>query len=81
MANQMLNTISRDPAMRESLRKRKMWELDRQHEQIMATRKGIKQGIKQGIGQVALNMLRRGKSISEISEDTGLSPEEIASIK
>jgi len=34
---------------------------------------GRKQGIEQGIEQTAKNMLRRGRSIQEISEDTGLS--------
>ena len=34
---------------------------------------GRKQGIEQGIEQTAKNMLRRGRSTKEISEDTGLS--------
>ena len=35
-------------------------------------RQGILQGIQQGIERTAQNMLRRGRSIQEISEDTGL---------
>ena len=45
---------------------------------------GRKQGIEQGImrlEQVARNMLRRGRSIQEISEDTGLSVARITELK
>ena len=38
-----------------------------------ARKEGIDEGIDKGIETVAVKMLRRGKSVEEIHEDTGLS--------
>jgi hypothetical protein len=42
---------------------------------------GFEQGIEQGIEKIAKNMLRRGRSIDEISEDTGLSITRVAELQ
>ena len=34
--------------------------------------RGVRKGIQQGMEKIAKNMLRRGRNIQEISEDTGL---------
>ena len=44
-------------------------------------RKGVQQGIAQGIEQTATNMLRRGRSYHEISEDTGLTADRIEELE
>jgi DNA-binding phage protein len=40
-----------------------------------------KKGFEQGIVQTAMNMLRRGRDIQEIAEDTGLSVAKIATLQ
>jgi hypothetical protein len=43
-------------------------------------REGFEQGIEQGIGQIVLYMLKKGNSISEIVEYTGITAEEVERI-
>ena len=42
---------------------------------------GIQQGEQNKSKEIALRMLKRGKDINEIAEDTGLSIEEIQKLK
>lgn len=52
------------------------------HNQIVYARdKGVEQGIEQGVTQVAQQMLKMGMGADVISEATGLSKEQIASLK
>ena len=44
-------------------------------------KKGIEKGIEKGRREIALKMLKRNRPIKEITEDTGLSIEEINSLK
>jgi hypothetical protein len=42
---------------------------------------GITQGIAQGLAQTAINMLRKGRNIQEVAEDTGLSIAKVTTIQ
>jgi predicted transposase/invertase (TIGR01784 family) len=88
MASEVLMTISRDEVERARLVSEYKYELDTQSKVVQAKREGIQEGIQegirkgiqQGIRDIAVKMKRRGVSIDQIAEDTGLSPEEIAGL-
>ena len=42
---------------------------------------GVKKGIKKGVKTVALNMLRRGKAVQEVCEDTGLTKKQVQELQ
>ena len=84
-AKKELDRMSQDDVLRRMAFKAELERMD--HEQMMyeAKRDGKKEGIKEGIVkgvkeekiQIAKNMLKKGMSISDIIEITGLTKEEI----
>jgi predicted transposase/invertase (TIGR01784 family) len=73
MATEILQTISRDPNERARYLSRLKFERDTEHNLIEA-RKG-------GRADVAKNLLRRGRPIAEIADDTGFTIAEIERLR
>ncbi|MDR3146980.1 MAG: Rpn family recombination-promoting nuclease/putative transposase [Treponema sp.] len=72
MASKVLVTISKDEVERARLVSEFKYEMDMQSKVTQAKRDGIQ--------EVARKMKKRGLPIDQITEDTGLSPEEIATL-
>lgn len=73
MASTRLMSISQDEDERARFRSRRMYQTDQQSNLATAEDRGMAKGIR----NVALNLIKRGRPIEEIAEDTGLSIEEI----
>ena len=73
MARELLQTISRDENERARFRARRKFQMDMEHSLIAAR--------DEGIISVAKNLLKRNRPIDEISEDTGLTREEIEDLR
>ena len=77
MAGNLLMSVSKDEKERAVFRSRRMYQTDRQSDLATAEDRGVQKGRM----DVARNMLKRGRSIDEISEDTGLSHAEVTSLR
>ena len=77
MAGQVLLNISKDEKERARLTSEYKFAVDLQSKMVDAKRAGALEGVK----QVALNMLKRNRPIDEIIEDTGLSLDEVHSLR
>ena len=81
--------ISKDERERAVFRSRRMYRTD--YESDMATAwdngmnegmiKGMNEGVIKGKIEIARKLLKRGRPVEEISEDTGLSIEEIEALR
>jgi predicted transposase/invertase (TIGR01784 family) len=80
MASKVLVTISKDEVERARLTSEFKYEMDTQSRIIEAERDGIRKGGKKRAIEIARKLKKRGLPIDEITEDTGLSPEEIAAL-
>ena len=80
-----LKKISIDPrvlSLEEAKRKAEMDHYSRLGDSFRAgEREGIAEGMEKGIGKVAKAMLSKGVALSEISEFTSLSEEEVSKLK
>ncbi|MCL2661804.1 MAG: hypothetical protein FWE83_00535 [Oscillospiraceae bacterium] len=86
MAEEMLQTISKDEIERARFRSRRIFQMDQQHDRIVAQREGKAEGLAEGKAEglaegkieIALK-LKRAKALSneEISQFTGLSLSEV----
>ena len=84
-AKKELDRISQDDVLRRMAFKAELERMDNEQMMYEAKRDGKKEGIKEGIVkgvkegklQIAKNMLRKGMSISDIIEITGLKKEDI----
>ena len=78
MAEEMLQTISKDEIERARFRSRRIFQMDQQHDRIVAQREGKAEGLAEGKIEIALK-LKRAKALSneEISQFTGLSLSEV----
>ena len=82
MAEEMLQTLSKDEIERAHYRSRRMFEMDQQHNRIIAQREGRAEGRAEGKAEVALK-LKTAKALSdeEIAQYTGLSLSEVQKLK
>jgi len=82
MAEEMLQTISQDEIERAHFRSRRMFQMDQQHDRIIAQQEGEAKGRAEGIAEIALK-LKRAKTMSneEISKITGLSLSEVIKLQ
>ena len=81
MAGNLLMSISKDERERAVFRSRRMYQTDRASDLATAEDRGERRGVQKGHIEVAQRMLRRNRPIDEIAEDTGLSIEEIETLK
>ncbi|MDR0919647.1 MAG: hypothetical protein LBM93_10470, partial [Oscillospiraceae bacterium] len=89
VATQALISISTNEQERYNLFARQKVENDYNHDMAMSEEigrqqgreEGIQQGVLQGIFQTAKRMLKRGKTVSEVVENTGLTEQQIISLK
>ena len=78
-------SISKDERERAVFRSRRMYQTDRASDLATAEDRGERRGIEIGKRnksiEFARRLLRRNRPVDEIAEDTGLSIEEIESLK
>ena len=77
MAGNLLMSISQDERERAVFRSRRMYQTDMQSNLATAEDRGERRGRI----EVARKMLRKNKPIDEIAEDTGLTLEEVQSLR
>ncbi|MCL1791889.1 MAG: Rpn family recombination-promoting nuclease/putative transposase [Peptococcaceae bacterium] len=73
MANELLQSISKDEIERARFRSRRMFRMDMEHSLIAARDEGETSKAK----NIARNLLKRNRPIEEIMEDTGLTQDEV----
>jgi predicted transposase/invertase (TIGR01784 family) len=76
MAGQVLMNISRDEVERARLMSEYKYEVDTQSKLVEAKREGERRGKR----EVARKLKARNLPVDQITEDTGLSPDEIAKL-
>ena len=77
MASELLQSISKDEIERAHFRSRRMFRMDMEHNRLAT----LDEGRDAGIIAVAKNLLKRGRPINEIIEDTGLSCEVVEGLR
>ena len=77
MATELLQTISRDEIERARFRSRRMFRMDMEHSLIVAGDEGEIRGAM----AIAKNMLNDGEPIVKIIKYTGLTREEVESLR
>ena len=84
-ANEKLNFVSQDKDFLRTYHLREMALSDWTTGINTATERGIEQGIKQGIEkgkiEIAINLLNAGDSVEKVMNVTGLTSEEVESLK
>jgi predicted transposase/invertase (TIGR01784 family) len=80
MANTILNNISTNEDERAKFRARRKFQLDAAHDRAYLIRIG-EENLLKGKLEIARNLIRRGRPLAEIIEDTGLSREEIENLR
>ena len=78
MANQVLMGISRNEAERARLLSEYKYKVDTQSKVVQARREGRQEGEQQGLCKTARNLKAMGITTNQITQATGLSPDEIA---
>jgi DNA topoisomerase VI subunit A len=85
VATQALTSISTNEQERYNLFARQKAENDYNHDMAMSEeigrQQGREEGVLQGLFQTAKRMLNRGKTVSEVVENTGLTEQQIISLK
>ncbi|MCI8415478.1 MAG: hypothetical protein HFF00_07615 [Ruminiclostridium sp.] len=77
MAGDLLMSISQDERERAVFRSRRMYQTDMQSNYATVWDQGMKRGEHKRNIEIARRLLKRGRPIDEIMEDTDLSREEI----
>jgi predicted transposase/invertase (TIGR01784 family) len=89
MAYRLIQTVSDNPNVRESIRQHNLAMRDLMHKQAVWERKGKEEGLEEGLKQgelkkafeTAKNALKMGLSVSDITSLTGLTAEQIEKLK
>jgi predicted transposase/invertase (TIGR01784 family) len=77
MAYDLLTNISRNEDERARFRARRKFQMDMEHNRIVAFEEGEIKGELKGKLKVARNLLANGMSMEFVVQNTGLSPNEI----
>ena len=85
VAANLLMSISKDERERAVFRSRRMYRTDYESDMATSWDNGKLEGVREGEHnrslQIAQRMLKRGRPVDEISEDTGLTVEEIKALE
>jgi predicted transposase/invertase (TIGR01784 family) len=85
MASTILNNISTNEDERAKFRSRRIFQMDLAHNQIVSFQMGKDEGKLEGKGErsieIAQRLIKRGRPLSEIIEDTGLSHTDIERLR
>ena len=81
MAVELLQTISKDEIERARFRSRRMFRMDMEHNLIAARDEGRDEGRNEGVMAVAKNLLDFGETVDKIIKVTGMTRDEIESLR
>jgi predicted transposase/invertase (TIGR01784 family) len=81
MASELLASISKDERERANYRSRMIFLRDMEHNMSVVRKEGREEGREEERWKIAKKMLKRNRSTEEIIEDTGLSREEIETLR